>query len=126
MNSEIHLSYSLQPTDNSFVLNDSAAIEYDNHFKIITYITLLVYKLYNKMHIITRYFSFGTDPIVLQCRYARTVTATSDVSIEAPETGPTVGNGDLTYTMEVNPGILGGTTDVTISSSHSISGISPR
>ena len=78
------------------------------------------------MLIITRIFSFGQDPIVLQCQYARTVTATSDVSIEAPTAGPIVGNGDLTYTMEVNPGMLGGTTDVTISPSDSISGISPR
>ena len=78
------------------------------------------------VHKITRIFSFGQDPIVLQCRYARTVTATSDVSIEAPTSGPTVGTGDLSYTMTIVAGALGGNTDITISPNHAISGISPR
>ena len=78
------------------------------------------------MHTIIRIFSFGQDPIVLRCRYPRTVTATSNVLIEPFTSEPTVGTGDLSYTMTIVAGALGGNTDITISPNHAISGISPR
>ena len=71
-------------------------------------------------------FSFGADSIEFQCRYSRSVSANSDMAVDAPIFGPVVGTGDLTYNMEVNPGPLGGNTYITISPNHSISGISPQ
>ena len=71
-------------------------------------------------------FSFGADSIVFQCRYSRTVSADSDTTVDGPISGPIVGTGDLTYNMQVNPGLLGGNTFITISPNHHLSGISPR
>ena len=85
-----------------------------------------LYHVYITMHILIRNFSFGQDPIVLRCRYPRTVTATSNVSIEASTSEPTVGTGYLSYTMAIVGGALGGNTELTISPNHAISGISPR
>ena len=85
-----------------------------------------LYHVYITMHIIIRILSFGQDPIVLRCRYPRTVTATSNVLIEASTSEPTVGTGDLSYTMTIVGGALGGNTEFTISPNHAISGISPR
>ena len=70
--------------------------------------------------------SFGQDPILLQCRYARTVSANSDVTINAPISGPMVGSGDLTYDMVIIAGALGGNTQITISPNHHLTGVSPR
>ena len=71
-------------------------------------------------------FSFGRDSIELECRYSRTVSANSDFSVNAPISGPFVGTGDLNYMIDVSPGVLGGNTEVTVSPTHGISGISPR
>ena len=72
------------------------------------------------------FFSFGADSIVFQCRYARSVNADSDTTVNASISGPIVGTGDLTYNMKVNPGVLGGDTHITISPNHNLSGITPR
>ena len=66
------------------------------------------------------------DAIQLQCRYSRSVSATSDVTVGPAPIGPTIGSGDLTYNMDVVAGTLGGTTQVTISPNFSVDGISPR
>ena len=66
------------------------------------------------------------DAIQLQCRYARSVSANSDVTVGPAPTGPTIGSGDLTYNMNVVAGTLGGTTQVTISPTFTVEGISPR
>ena len=71
-------------------------------------------------------FSFGGDAIEFECRYSRTVSANSDFSVNAPISGPFVGTGYLNYIMDVSSGILGGNTEVTVSPTHSISGISLR
>ena len=71
-------------------------------------------------------FSFSENSIVFQCKYARSVSANSQMTVAAPEQ-PIIGTGDLTYRMEIGEGItLGGDTEITISPNHSISGISPR
>ena len=81
---------------------------------------------YNIRYSIYNNFSFGADSIVFQCRYSRSVNANSDITVNAPISGPIVGTGDLTYNMEVNPGVLGGKTHITISPNHNLSEISPR
>ena len=90
------LSYTLEVTSSDFKLNDETSI------------------------------SFGQDPILLQCRYARTVSANSDVTVDAPTSGPMIGTGNLTYDMVIVAGALGGTTQVTISPNHHLTGVSPR
>ena len=107
--SDISLSYTLQLTESSFA-HDDATIRF----------------LYLKKNIIYHIFSFGADSIVFQCRYSRSVSSNSDIVLDAPTSGPIVGNGDLTYNMQVNPGVLGGNTYITISPNHNLSGISPR
>ena len=72
-------------------------------------------------------FSFSENSIVFQCKYARSVSANSQMTVAAPPEQPIIGTGDLTYRMEIGEGItLGGDTEITISPNHSISGISPR
>ena len=73
-----------------------------------------------------RFYSFGPNSIDFQCHYSRSVSANSDITVNAPISGPIVGTGDLTYNMEVNSGTLGGLTHITIAPNHNISGISPR
>ena len=54
------------------------------------------------------------------------MNANSDITVSAPQSGPTVGTGDLTYEMNVDVGALGANSNITISPNHNISGISPR
>ena len=78
------------------------------------------------MSFLTVIFSFGEGTIEFQCRYSRSVSVNSDLTVAAAPTGPTIGTGDLTYEMNVDGGSLGGTTNITISPNHNIAGISPR
>ena len=70
--------------------------------------------------------AFAEDSVVFQCKYARTVSATSQMTVDGTSTEPITGEGDLTYRMEIEAGALGGDTEITISPNHNISGISPR
>ena len=51
---------------------------------------------------------------------------TQDMSIIDTPTDAVEGTGDLTYTMSIDVGGPGGTTDVTISPNHSFEEIAPR
>ena len=70
--------------------------------------------------------AFAEDSVVFQCKYARTVSANSQMTVGTIGTEPITGEGDLTYRMEIEVGALGGDTEITISPNHNISGISPR
>ena len=54
------------------------------------------------------------------------MTAASNVTVSPQNTDPIIGNGDLTYTMNIAAGILGGNSQVTISPTHNISGVGAR
>ena len=72
-------------------------------------------------------FSFSENSITLTCKYARSVSANSQMTVDAPPEQPIINTGDLTYRMEIGDGVtLGGDTEITISPNHSLSGISPR
>ena len=87
-------------------------------------IYILCFRSHNWFTIIR--FSFGTDSIQFACRYARSVTAASDVSISPQTNDPIIGNGDLTYSMNIAAGELGGNSQVTISPTHDIAGVGAR
>ena len=63
-------------------------------------------------------FSFAEDSVVFQCRYARTISVVESMTID-PDAQPEVGRGDLTYSMAITAGALGGTTSVQITPNHS-------
>ena len=67
---------------------------------------------------------FAEDSIEFQCRYARTVSAESDITVSDFEQ-PLAGVGTLDYTMDVQAGTLGGTTKVSITANHNFDGITP-
>ena len=70
-------------------------------------------------------FSFGNDSILFQCRYSRSVSVSQDMTIT--ETPVAVeGTGDLSYSMSINVGGPGGSTDVTITPNHNFGQIAPR
>ena len=71
-------------------------------------------------------FSFGEDSIRFQCRYSRSVSVTQDMSIINTPTDAVEGTGDLSYTMSINVGGPGGTTEVTIAPNHHIDEVAPR
>ena len=64
------------------------------------------------------FFSFAEDSVVFQCRYARAIDVDQSMTID-PDAQPEVGRGDLTYTMAITAGALGGTTSVQITPNHS-------
>ena len=64
------------------------------------------------------------DSIEFQCRYARTVSAESEISVSDFQQ-PLAGVGTLDYNMDVQAGTLGGTTNVSISANHNFDGITP-
>ena len=70
--------------------------------------------------------SFAEDSVVFQCKYGRTVSANSQMTVGGASIEPISGEGDFTYRMEIVAGALGGDTEITISPNHNISGISPR
>ena len=63
---------------------------------------------------------------MFQCRYARSVSTSSDITVSAPSDDIIVGTGVLNYSMDVAVGHLGGNSEVTISPEHNISGIGAR
>ena len=63
-------------------------------------------------------FSFAEDNVVFQCRYARAINVDESMIVD-PDTQPEVGRGDLTYSMAISHGALGGTTTVQITPNHS-------
>ena len=71
-------------------------------------------------------FSFGEDSIRFQCRYSRSVSVSQDMSIIDTPTDAVEGTGDLSYTMSIDVGGPGGTTEVTISPNHSFDEVAPR
>ena len=71
-------------------------------------------------------FSFGEDSIRFQCRYSRSVSVTQDMSIIDTPTDAVEGTGNLSYTMSIDVGGPGGTTEVTISPNHNFDEVAPR
>ena len=73
-------------------------------------------------------FSFAEDSILFECRYARSVTVDSDpYNVPPPEDCTTCSmNGDLTYTMNVDVGELGGNTNVRITPNFNFGQVAPR
>ena len=71
-------------------------------------------------------FSFGEDSIRFQCRYSRSVSVSQDMSIIDTPTDAVEGTGDLSYTMSIDVGGPGGTTEVTISPNHNFDEVAPR
>ena len=63
-------------------------------------------------------FSFAEDSVVFQCRYARAINVDESMTVDL-DTQTEVGRGDLTYTMAITAGVLGGTTTVEITPNHS-------
>ena len=68
--------------------------------------------------IFNTFFSFSDNVIIFQCRYSRSINVDGLVSVN-PDVQPEVGRGDLTYSMQVDVGSLGGTTKVQITPNHS-------
>jgi len=66
----------------------------------------------------TSSISFSDNVIIFQCRYSRSINVDGLVSVN-PDVQPEVGRGDLTYSMQVDIGSLGGTTKVQITPNHS-------
>ena len=54
---------------------------------------------------------------MFECRYSRSINV-DEVIIIDPDTQPEVGRGDLTYSMAIAVGALGGTTAVQITPNH--------
>ena len=63
------------------------------------------------------FFSFAEDSVVFQCRYARSINVDEVMTIDL-DIQPEVGRGDLTYSMAIAAGALGGTTTVQITPNH--------
>ena len=63
------------------------------------------------------FLSFAEDSVVFQCRYSRSINVDDQITVESPQ--PEVGRGDLTYSMAITAGALGGTTRVQITPNHS-------
>ena len=71
-------------------------------------------------------FSFGEETIKFQCRYSRSVSVSQDMTIITTPTDAVEGTGNLSYTMSIDVGGPGGTTDVTITPNHNFDEIAPR
>ena len=71
------------------------------------------------------YLSLVDDSILFKCRYARTVSATSEMTI-AVSGESAIGSGELMYSMYIDAGNVGGNSVVTISPNHDIAGIGAR
>ena len=76
-------------------------------------------------------FSFAEDSIEFQCRYARSINTSSQITL-IPDGEPVLGYGDLNYTMTVTGSntdgslALGGNTDVRITPNHGFDQVAPR
>ena len=71
------------------------------------------------------YFSFAEDSVVFQCRYSRVVNVDESMTIDL-DVQPEVGRGDLTYSMAITAGALGGTTTVEITPNHNFGEVGAR
>ena len=91
-------------------------------FKLI--LTELIKQFIENMYI--SIFSFGEDSIRFQCRYSRSVSVTQDMTIIDTPTDAVEGTGELSYTMSINVGGPGGSTEVTITPNHNFNQIAPR
>ena len=69
--------------------------------------------------------SFAEESIRFQCNYARTINVDETMIVPTASSDPVVGQGNLSYRMEVTVGQLGGTTRVQISPNHELTGIAP-
>ena len=78
----------------------------------------------SKYSTLKQWIRFAEDSIEFQCRYARTVSAESVVSVSDFEQ-PLAGVGSLDYSMDVQAGSLGGTTNVNISANHNFDTVIP-
>ena len=71
--------------------------------------------------------SFAEGSIKFQCRYPRTVIASSDMTVSGSADDETItGIGKLTYNMNIAAGTVGGNSVITISPNNDISGIGAR
>ena len=70
-------------------------------------------------------FSFAEESIEFQCRYARTINVDNQMTVGGSQPQPIVGEGDLNYTMVVQVGNLGGTTNININAEHNFDGVAP-
>ena len=66
------------------------------------------------------------DSLEFQCRYERSVETSSDITVSPLSNDAFVGFGDLTYSMNIDAGHLGGNSKITISPNHNIDGIGAR
>ena len=71
-------------------------------------------------------FSFGEDSIKFQCRYSRNVSVSQDMTVIDTPTDAIEGTGEFTYSMSINVGGPGGTTEVRITPNHNFDEIAPR
>ena len=60
--------------------------------------------------------SFAENLVAFQCRYSRSINVDDQMTVESLQ--PEVGRGDLTYSMDITAGALGGTTRVQITPNH--------
>ena len=67
--------------------------------------------------ILNTFFSFSNNVIIFRCRYSRSINVDGLMSVDQ-DVQPEVGRGDLTYSMTVMVGPLGGTTKVQITPNH--------
>ena len=68
-------------------------------------------------------FSYIEDSPIYHCRQVRSVDDDTD---NTPPARTAVGNGALTYNMDIVAGVLGGNTEVTMSPNFGFAGISAR
>jgi len=68
----------------------------------------------------TTSLNFAENSVVFQCRYDRSINVDESMTID-PDAQPEVGRGDLTYSMTITSGAVGGTTTVQITPNHNFS-----
>ena len=54
------------------------------------------------------------------------VYANSDMSVSRPDLEVTSSHGDLTYNMKINPGKVGGESEIVITPNHNVAGFGAR
>ena len=52
--------------------------------------------------------------------------ANSDMSVSRPDLEVTSNHGDLTYNMKINPGKVGGESEIVITPNHNVAGFGAR
>ena len=69
--------------------------------------------------------SFGGNSILFECHYARSISVDEGMTVE-PSSDKVVNTGDLSYSMSLTVGALGGNTEVFITRNHNLDQIAPR